>query len=53
MPVISVVVEWGRVTYQPRPILYVDEGQSKLVVYKGPTRDCEVHTYIFLVEYGF
>jgi len=41
---LAVAVEWGRgSTYKPRPMVYVEAaGSRRLVIYNGPTRDCEV-----------
>ena len=45
---LAVAVEWGRGTYKPRPMVYVEApsfvggGSKRLVIYNGPTRDCEV-----------
>ena len=45
---LALASEWGRGTYKPRPMVYVEApsyvggGSKRLVVYNGPTRDCEV-----------
>ena len=48
----SEAVEWGRVQfkYSPKAVYYVDSATKRLIIYHGPTKDCDLvgdkHTFI-------